>query len=94
MSQASMALVAINFFFEIVKLQANHWIALTMEGINNVEDMGEFEDDDINNVVQNLRQPQDIYHAKISAHASRLEVVARDVINGFVKVLNVPAVPL
>ena len=29
----------------------------------NVEDLLEFEDDDIDNVVTNLRRPQDVWHA-------------------------------
>ena len=92
MSQASMALVPIDFFFNIVKLQENQLIASTMEGINNVEDMVEFKDDDIDNVIQNLRQPH-IFQSEIPAHGSRPEVVARAIVDGFAKVLPVQAVP-
>ena len=49
-------------------------MALTSEGINNVVDLVKFEDNDIDNVVQNLRQPQDIFHAEISACLGREEV--------------------
>ena len=39
-----------------------------------VEDLEEFENDDIDNVVQNLRRPQDIWHPTIHAHAGSTEI--------------------
>ena len=48
-----------------MKLQANQWPELTQEGISVVEDLVEFENDDIDNIVQNLRRSQNIVHAEI-----------------------------
>ena len=45
------------------------------EGIISVEDLEEFEDDDIDNVIQNFRQPQDIWHPTVQAHARSAEVL-------------------
>ena len=41
-----------------------------------MEDMIEFEDDDINNVVTNLRRPQDIFHPEVPAQVGVPEVPA------------------
>ena len=38
------------------------WLALKVEGIRDMEVMEEFDNDGINNIVQNLRQPQNICH--------------------------------
>ena len=39
-------------------------------------DLTEFDNDDINNVVQNLRRPQDIYHPTVPALTGSAEVLA------------------
>ena len=41
-----------------------------------VEDMVEFEDDDVNNVVMNLKQPQNIFHPEVLATNGTLAVQA------------------
>ena len=41
------------------------------EWIVDVEDLAEFDDDDIGNVIQNLRQSQDIYHIEVLAALGR-----------------------
>ena len=46
------------------------------EGIVNIKDLLEFEDDDINNVITNLRQPQDIWHLTRDAVVGCAEVAA------------------
>ena len=46
----------------VVKLSAGQWVAIKREGIVNVEDLVEFKDDDVDNVVLNLRRPQDFWH--------------------------------
>ena len=41
-----------------------------------VEDLLEFEDDDINNVVLNLQCPQDVWHPKVEAVIGQAEILA------------------
>ena len=72
MSQASTTLTGQDYFLgnsSVVRLAAKEYVVLKGEGILNVEDLEDFEDDDIDNVVQNLRQPQDIWHATLHAQA-------------------------
>ena len=63
MSQASRTLTGQDYFLgttSVVRLAAKQYVALKGEGIVNVEDLEEFKDNDIDNVIQNLRRPQDI----------------------------------
>ena len=41
--------------YSVVKLSAGQWISIKREGIVNVKDLVEFEDDDIDNVILNHR---------------------------------------
>ena len=93
MSQASKVLNPINYFINIVNIHHSQWGALFREGINNVEDLAEFDDDDIDNIVTNLWRPQDIFHTEVPAQACSPEVVAVPAAIGVVEVLHVPAVP-
>lgn len=54
-----------DYFSYLVRCTMDQWLTLKVEGSNDAEDMEEFEDDDIDNVVQNLRQPNNIFHAEI-----------------------------
>ena len=67
MSQASTPLNGLTYFLKVVGIHHSQWAALTGEGINDVEDMIEFDADNINNVVTNLRRPQDVFHAEVPA---------------------------
>ena len=49
-------------------MSAGQWVASKQEGIANVKDLVELEDDDIDNIILNLRRPQDIWHPTIPAH--------------------------
>ena len=64
MSQASTVSNPIDYFLNVVKIHYSQWGALTGEGINDVGDLVEFDDNDIDNVVTNLRHPQDIFILK------------------------------
>ena len=93
MSQASTALDPITYYFpQVVKIQANQWPVLTGEEISNVGDVVKFEDDDVDNIVQNLRYPQDIIHTETPTHAGREEVIAVAASPGTAKVLHVQAI--
>ena len=80
MSQASTPFVSGQGYFmgnlSVVKLSAGQWIALKREGILNVGDLVEFEDDDIDNVILDLRQPQDIWHPTQLAVPGSAEIPA------------------
>ena len=76
MSQASTALTSITYYLSVVGIHHTQWLALTREGISDVEDMIKFDDDDIDNVVTNLRRPQDIFHAEVPAQLGVPEVLA------------------
>ena len=70
MSQASTPLTVQCYFMgnsSVVRLSFVQWVTLKREGIENVWDLVEFEDDNIDNEILNLRQPQDIYHPTILA---------------------------
>ena len=86
MSEASTVLTGITYLLSVIGIHHTQWLALTREGISDVEDMIEFDDDDNNNVVTDLRRPQDIFHAEVPAVLGVPEVLA--VAGG----LNVPAV--
>ena len=66
MSQASTPFAADQYYFmgnpSVVKLSAGQWISINAERIVNFKDLLEFKDDDIDNVITNLRQPQSIWH--------------------------------
>ena len=64
----------------VVRLSAGQRDASKQEGIKNIKDLVEFEDGTINNVIQNLRQSQDIWHPIIPTHAGSVEI-ATDVNN-------------
>ena len=46
-----------------------------MEGMVDVVDLAELDDDDVDNIIQNLRLPQDIYHPEVPVTLGRVEVV-------------------
>ena len=62
MSQASTPIGSgLHYFLgatSVVRLSVGQWGALTREGIVDVGDLEEYEDDDIDNVIQNLRRPR------------------------------------
>ena len=64
MSQASTPFATSQDYFmrilSVVKLSVGQWIFLNTEGIVNVKDLLEVEDDDIDNIFLNLRRPQDV----------------------------------
>ena len=63
MSQVSTALTGQYYLLgqtSIVRCTITQWTALNVIRIVNVEDLAKFDDDDINNVIQNLQRPQDI----------------------------------
>ena len=80
MSQASTSFASGQSYFmdnpSVVKLSPGQWVSIKAEGIVNVKDLLEFEDDDIDNVITNLRQPQDIWHPTREAVVGRVEVAA------------------
>ena len=80
MSQASTPFANGHDYFlgntSVVKLSAGQWISVNTEGIMNVEDLLEFEDDDIDNVVLNLRRPQDVWHPTEEAVLAEAEILA------------------
>ena len=79
MSQASTALTSQDYFLSntsMVQLAVKQYVALKGKEIVNVDDLEEFEDDAIDNVVQNLRRPQDILHPTVQAHTGSAEIVA------------------
>ena len=51
MSQESTVLTGQHYFFHTVKCIVKQWVAFKTEGINNVEDLKEFDYDGINNVI-------------------------------------------
>ena len=58
MSQASTTLTGQDYFLgntSVVQLANKQFVVLKGEEIINVEDLEEFKDDDIDNVIQNLR---------------------------------------
>ena len=58
MSQESTPLTGQDYFmgnYSVVKLSARQWVALKREGIKDVKDLVEFEDDDVDSVILNLR---------------------------------------
>ena len=65
MSQVSTPFASGQSYFignpSVVKLSPGQWVSIKAEGIVNVEDLLEFEDDDIDNVTTNLRRPQDVW---------------------------------
>ena len=81
MSQASTPFVSGRQYFlgtySVVKLSRGQWAALKREGILNVADLEEYKDDDINNVVQNLRRPQDTWHPTIPLDPGSAEIPAQ-----------------
>ena len=80
MSQASTPIPSGIFYFmgnrSVVRLSLGQWDALNREGIVDVEDLKEYEDDDIDNVFYNLRRPQDLWHPTIPFRAGSAEVPA------------------
>ena len=80
MSQASTPFVSGQQYFlgtySVVKLSGGQWAALKREGILSVVDLMEYEDDDIDNVVQNLRRPQDTWHPTIPLEPGSVEILA------------------
>ena len=76
MTQASTPMTMLNFFCYVMKLTVAQMYVLQAEGITNVKHMIEFEDNDVNNVVLNLRQPQDTFHAEIPTITGMLAVAA------------------
>ena len=80
MSQASTPFANGRDYFlgnaSVVKLRGGQWISVNTEGIVNVEDLLEFEDDDIDNVVLNLRRPQDVWHPTEEAVLAKAEIPA------------------
>ena len=79
MSQASTPLIGQYYLLRqssIVRCNVAQWTTLKVEGIVDVEDLAEFDDDDIDSVIQNLRRPQDVYHQEVPATIDRVEVPA------------------
>ena len=78
MSQASTPIVSgLSYFMgnrSVVKLSLGQWDALKREGILDVGDLEEYEDDDIDNVVYNLRQPQDTWYPTIPLEPGSAEI--------------------
>ena len=65
MSQASTPLTGQGYFMgnsSVIRLSSGQWVAVKREGIKNIGDLVEFEDDNIDNVILNLRRPLDIWH--------------------------------
>ena len=50
-------------------------------GIKNVENLVEFKDDDVDNVVLNLRRPQDIWHPASPVFLGSAEITADKYVN-------------
>ena len=65
----------------VVKLSAEQWVSIKQEGIMNVEDLVEFEDDDIDNVILNLRRPQDVWHLTQLAVPGSADILANPNVN-------------
>ena len=82
MSQASTPFVAGQSYFIgkpcVVKLSPGQWVSVNTKGMVNVEDLLKFKDDDIDNVITNLRRPQDVWHA------------TREAVVGLQKLLPIP----
>ena len=82
MSQVSTSFSLCQDYFmgnnSVVKLSAGQWVYIKQEGIVNVKDLMEFEDDDIGNVIFNLRQPQDIQHPTQLAIPGSTEIAANN----------------
>ena len=80
MSQASTLFAASQDYFigilSVVKLSAGQWISVNTEGIVNVKDLLEFEDDNIDNVVLNLKRPQDVLHPTEATVIGQAEISA------------------
>ena len=93
MFQASTALTGITYFLSVVGIDHTQWLALTREGISDVEDIIKFHDDDIDNLVTNLRRPQDIFHAEVPAQLGVPEVLAVAGGPNVAAVLHVPTIP-
>ena len=57
-------------------------------------DLVKFDDNNIDNVVTNLRRPQDIFHAEVSVHTQVEQKLQQQllVLNNIAKVLHVPAI--
>ena len=78
MAQASKPLTGQNYLMgqpSVVRLSIIQWSALKAEGIVDVLDISEFDDDDIDNIVRNLRRPRDIYHLTVPVYAESAAVV-------------------
>ena len=64
-----------------MKLSGGQWAALKQDGILNVVDLAEYKDDDINNVIMNLRRPQDIWHPTVPMFPGSAEIPANNNVN-------------
>ena len=88
MSQASTPFATGQDYFmgnlSVVKLSGGQWIALKRECILNVGDLAEYKDDDINNVILNLRRPQDIFHPTVPVFPGSAEIPANNNANPLV----------
>ena len=85
MSQASTPIASgMSYFmgnYSVVRLSGGQWAALNREGILDVVDLEEYEDDDIDNVFYNLRRPQDTWHPTIPFRAGSAKVPADAAVN-------------
>ena len=62
--------------YNVVKLSAGQWVSIKREGVVDVKDLVKFKDDDIKNVILNLRQPQDVWHpTQETLHSSAIILV-------------------